>query len=116
MGLTRKLTAAIAVACALVIAPSALGSGRAAATATPGHVKANKNVEIRVTGLKAGEKVKASEVIPSSGQKRTLYPKQRASSTGVVIVTVRAQVKGRHVWTVKGRSSGRTAKTHYVVT
>ena len=82
------------VLCALAIAPVAVAGG-ASATATPTHVKVGKSVQLKVTGLKSGERVKATEVIPAAGdQKRTLFPKQRASSTGVIVMTVRAQIKG----------------------
>jgi hypothetical protein len=72
-------------------------------------------VELRVTGLKPGERVKAVELIADGGQKTTYYPKQRAGSTGLLVVTVKAQVRGRHTWTFTGRTSRRTAKTSYVV-
>jgi len=116
MRITNKFLAVLTVLCALAIAPIALGSGGASATATPSHVKAGKSVELKISGLKSGERIKATEVIPAAGdQKRTLFPKQRASSTGVIIVTIRAQIKGRHNWTFRGRQSGKTAKTYYVV-
>jgi hypothetical protein len=116
MGISNKFLVLLAVVCALAIAPVALGSGGAAATATPSHVKAGKLVELKITGLKAGERIRATEVIPAAGdQKRTLYPKQRASSGGVILVSVKAQVKGRHNWTFVGRQSHRKATTHYVV-
>src|SRR5690242_9227541 len=116
MKVSRNILALVIAVLALAIAPVAIGAGGAKATATPVHVKSGKSVELKITGLKAGEKIKAVEVIPSAGdQKRTLYPKQRASSGGVIIVTVKAQVKGRHNWTFTGRSSRRTAKTYYVV-
>jgi hypothetical protein len=100
--------------CALAIAPVAIGAG-ASATATPSHPKVGKQVELKVSGLKAGEKVKARELIADGGQTRTLFPKQRASTSGVIVVTVKAQVKGKHTWTFTGRTSRRTAKTFYVV-
>jgi hypothetical protein len=59
--------------------------------------------------------VKVSELIADGLQTRTLYPSQRASSAGVILVAVKAQVKGRHTWTFTGRTSHRTAKTRYVV-
>ncbi|HEX4720415.1 MAG TPA: hypothetical protein VH300_17990 [Thermoleophilaceae bacterium] len=109
-----KFLAVMAAVCALAVAPAALGAG-AAATATPNHVKSGKSVELKIAGLKAGEKVKASELIADGNQKRTLYPSQRASASGVILVTVKAQVKGKHAWTFTGRTSHRTAKTTYVV-
>jgi hypothetical protein len=110
----KKFLALAAIVCALAIAPVALGAG-ATATATPTHPKVGKSVELKVTGLKPGERVKASELIADGLQKRTLYPKQRASAGGVIIVTVKAQVKGKHTWTFTGRQSHRKAKTFYVV-
>ena len=116
MGISTKFLAVLAAVCALAIAPVALGVVGASATATPSHVKVNKNVQLKITGLKPGERIKATEVIPSAGdQKRTLYPRQKASPTGVIIVTVKAQLKGRHNWTFVGRTSHRKASTHYVV-
>jgi hypothetical protein len=115
MGISHKYLAVLATLFALVVAPVALGSGGAKATATPTSVKVGKSVELKVTGLKAGERVKAAELIVATGQKRTLYPRQRASSAGVIIVTLRAQIKGRHKWTFTGRQSRRTAVTNYTV-
>jgi hypothetical protein len=116
MGTRHKFLALLAAVCALAITPVAIGAVRASATATPSHVKAGKQVELRITGLKPGERIKATEVIPAAGdQKRTLYPKQRASSGGVILVAVKAQVKGRHNWSFLGRQSHRKASTHYVV-
>src|SRR4051794_24559458 len=110
MGFNYKFFAVIAVLCAVAVTPVALAAGGATATATPSHVKVGKAVELRVTGLKSGEKIKATEVIPAAGdQKRTLFPAKRVGSTGVIIVTVKAQVKGRHNWTFTGRQSHRTA-------
>jgi hypothetical protein len=112
--MSMKFPAVLAAVCGLAVAPAALGAG-AAATATPKHVKSGKNVDLKVTGLRAGEKVKAAEVIADGNQKRTLYPSQRASAGGVILVSVKAQVKGRHAWTFTGRTSHRTAATTYVV-
>ena len=114
MGISNKFLALAALVCALAIAPVALGAG-AAATATPSHPKAGKSVELKVTGLKPGERMKAHELIADGGQTRTLYPRQRASTGGVIIVTVKAQIKGKHTWTFTGRQSHRKAKTFYVV-
>jgi len=116
IGFTNKFFAVIAVLCATAIAPVALAASGATATATPSHVKAGKAVELRINGLKPNERIKATEVIPAAGdQKRTLFPRQRASTGGVIIVSVKAQVKGRHNWTFVGRQSHRKAATHYVV-
>lgn len=115
MSIRIKFLAPALAASAVAITPVAVASTGAHATATPSHVKAGKTVQLRVTDLKPAERIKARESIPSTGQKRTLYPKQRASSTGVVIVFVKAEVKGRHNWTFSGRSSHRSARTHYVV-
>lgn len=115
MSIKVKFLATAAAVAAVAVTPVAVAHTRAHATATPNHLKAGKTVQLRITGLKPAERIKAHESIPSTGQKRTLYPKQRASSTGVVIVFVRAQVKGRHNWTFAGRSSHRKARTHYVV-
>src|SRR4051795_3332382 len=116
MGFTNKLFAVIAVLCAMAIAPVALAASGATATATPNHPKVGKAVELRINGLKPNERIKATEVIPAAGdQKRTLFPRQRASSGGVIIVSVKAQGKGRHNWTFVGRQSHKKASTHYVV-
>lgn len=116
MRISHKILALAIVVLALATAPIAIGAGGAKATATPSRAKVGKSVELKITGLKPGEKIKAVEVIPSAGdQKRTLYPKQRASAGGVILVTVTAQVKGRHNWTFTGRTSHRKASTYYVV-
>jgi hypothetical protein len=112
MGISNKFVAGLAAICALAVAPVALGSG-VTITTTPSHAKVGKTVEMLVKGMKADEKVKAVEVSPN-GQKRTLYP--RAGHAGTMIVKVKAQLKGKHVWTFTGRTSHRSGKTHYVVT
>jgi hypothetical protein len=114
MGISKKFLAVAAAVCALAIVPIAIAAG-ATATATPSHPKAGKSVELKVNGLKPGERVKAHELIADGSQTRTLYPRQRASTGGVIIVTIKAEVKGRHTWTFTGRQSHRTAKTFYVV-
>jgi hypothetical protein len=114
MGISNKFLALVAFVCALAIAPVAMGAG-AAATATPKNPKVGKAVELKVTGLKPGERMKAHELIADGGQTRTLFPRQRASAGGVIIVTVKAQIKGRHTWTFTGRQSHRKAKTYYTV-
>lgn len=110
-----RVALGLAAASAIAVTPVALASGGASATATPSHVKAGKTVQLRVTGLRPSERIKARETIPSIMQARTIFPRQRASSTGVVLVYVKAQVKGKHVWTFTGRWSHRKASTHYVV-
>lgn len=112
--MSMKFLAVLAAVCALAVAPAALGAG-AAAIATPNHVKSGKTVQLKVTGLKAGEKVKATELIADGSQTRTLYPSQRVSGNGVIMVAVKAQVKGKHTWTFTGRTSHRTARASYVV-
>jgi hypothetical protein len=110
----KKFLALAMLVCALAVAPVAIAAGTAA-TATPTHPKVGTKVQLKVTGLKAGEKVKAHELIAAGGQTRTLFPSQRASAGGVIVVTVKAQVKGRHTWTFTGRTSHRKATTFYVV-
>jgi hypothetical protein len=115
MGISYKFLAAGAAVCAVATAPIALAAGAAAtATATPTHPKAGKPVELTIKGMNAGEKIKASELAPLA-QKRTLYPAKRVNATGVIVMTVTAEVKGKHVWTFTGRSSRRTAKASYTV-
>jgi hypothetical protein len=113
MLISYKCLAAGAALCALATAPIALAAG-ATATVTPSHPKAGKSVAMTVKGMKAGEKIKAAELAPL-GQKRTLYPGKRVNASGVIVVTVTAQVKGKHTWTFTGRSSHRSAKVSYVV-
>jgi hypothetical protein len=113
MGISKFLVVG-AAACALAATPVALAAGGATASATPTHPKEGKPVAMTVKGMKANEKLKAVEVAPF-GYKRTLYPRKRANATGTIIVTVTAQVKGKHTWTFTGRSSRRTAKASYVV-
>jgi hypothetical protein len=111
--ISNKFLAAGVAVCAVATAPIALAAG-ATATTTPTHPKAGKPVEMTVKGMKAGEKIKASELAPL-GQKRTLYPTKRVNASGVIVMTVTAQVKGKHTWTFTGRSSHRSAKASYVV-
>jgi hypothetical protein len=112
MPISNKFLALAATVCALAIAPIALGSGGATATSSPTHVKQGKNVKMTVKGMTPKERVKAVEVAPN-GQKRTLFPS--AGAGGSLIVTVKAQIKGKHVWTFTGRKSHHSAKTSYVV-
>jgi hypothetical protein len=113
MSLSNRFFAAGAATLALAAAPIALGATGVTVTTTPSHVKEGKSVQMLIKGMKPNEKVKSVEVAPN-GQKRTLYP--RAGQGGSLIVKVKAQIKGKHVWTFTGRNSHRTAKTHYVVT
>jgi hypothetical protein len=114
MKISNKFLALAVAVCALAIVPIAIAAG-ATASATPKNPKVGKSVELKVTGLKPGERMKAHELIADGGQTRTLFPRQRASSTGIIIVSVKAQIKGRHTWTFTGRQSHRKAKTYYIV-
>jgi hypothetical protein len=107
-----KFPAATLATLALAAAPVALGSGGATATATPTSAKVGKTIQLLVKGMKPNERVKAREVAPF-GQTRTLYP--RAGGSGNLLVKVKAQVKGKHTWYFRGRSSGRRAQTKYYV-
>ena len=111
MRIANKFPAAAAVL-ALAASPIALASGGATATATPTHVKEGKYVQMLVKGMKPNERVKAHEVAPF-GQTRNLYP--RAGAGGALLVKVKGQVKGKHVWTFTGRRSHRSATTRYYV-
>jgi hypothetical protein len=113
MGISNKIFAAGAATLALAVAPVALGASGVTITTTPSHVKEGKSVEMTIKGMRANEKVKSVELAPN-GQKRTLYP--RAGQGGSLIVKVKAQIKGKHVWTFTGRSSHKTGTTKYVVT
>jgi hypothetical protein len=116
MGISKKLKffALVVVVGALAITPIALAAGLTVKT-TPTHPKKGQMVKMTVSGLKPGEKVKAVLVLTASGQKNTYFPKQKASSGGAFINTVRAQVKGKNVWTYTGRTSHRHGSTSYVV-
>ena len=61
----------VPVVCALAIAPIAIAAG-ATATATPTHPKAGTKVQLKVSGLKPNERVRAHELIADGGQTRTL--------------------------------------------
>jgi hypothetical protein len=112
MVIPTKFLAAGAAICALAITPVAIGAGGVTVTTTPSHVKEGKSVEMLVRGMKPNERVKSVETAPN-GQKRTLYP--RAGKGGALIVKVKAQIKGKHIWAFTGRSSHRKGQTHYVV-
>lgn len=115
MGISKKFLALTVVAAALAIVPMALAAGLTVKT-TPARPKKGQMVEMKVSGLKPGEKVKAVLTLPDNGgQKATYYPRQRASSGGVFVNTVRAQVRGRNVWTYTGRTSRKTGRTSYTV-
>lgn len=116
MGSTnRKFFALLAVVCALALVPAALAAGLTIKT-TPAHPKKGQMVQMKVSGLKAGEKVKAVLTLPNAGgQKATYYPKQKASSGGVFVNTVKASVKGKNVWTYTGRTSHRKGSTSFTV-
>jgi hypothetical protein len=114
MAISYKFLALAALVLALAIAPVAVAASLTA-TATPKNPKVGKSVELKVSGLKPGERMKAHELIADGGQTRTLFPRQRASAGGVIVVTVKAQVKGKHTWTFTGRQSHRKGKTTYTV-
>jgi hypothetical protein len=114
MGISKKVLALFAAMCVLALVPAAFAAGLTIKT-TPTHPKKGQMVQMKVSGLKPGEKVKAVLTLPASGQKATYFPKQKASSTGVFINSVRAQVKGKNVWTYTGRTSHRKGSTSYVV-
>jgi hypothetical protein len=112
--MTKKFLALCAMACALALVPVALAAGLTITT-TPSHPKSGAKVQMKISGLKPNEKIKAVELIADGSQKTTYYPRQRSSAGGVFVNTVRAQVKGKHTWTYTGRTSRRTGKTSYVV-
>ena len=113
MGISNKFLALAAIVCALAIAPVAFAAGLTVKT-TPAHPKQRQMVEMKVSGLKPGERVKAVLTL-ASGQKATYFPKQRASSGGIFINTVRASVKGKNTWKYTGRQSRRTGSTSFTV-
>src|SRR4051812_21735591 len=111
---TKKFLALAVTVCALAVVSVAVAASLTITT-TPTRVKAGKNVQMKVSGLKPNEKVKAVELIADGGQKTAYFPRQRASSGGAFVNTVKAQIKGKHTWTYTGRTSRRTGKTSYVV-
>ena len=113
MPINVKFPAAAVVVLALAATPVALAGG-ATATTTPTLAKVGATVQMLVKGMKPAEKVKAKEVAPN-GQTRTIYPTRRVNASGVLLVTLKAQVKGKHTWTFTGRTSHRSAKTAYYV-
>src|SRR3954453_13890447 len=115
MGISNKLKffALVVVVGALAITPIALAAGLTVKT-TPTHPKKGQMVQMKVSGLKAGEKVKAVLTL-ASGQKAAYFPKQKASSGGVFINTVRATVKGKNPWSYTGGRSHKTGSTSYSV-
>ena len=109
-----KLKFPVAVVAALVLAVAvapAIASGLTIKT-TPTRAKVGSKVKMLVTGLKANERVKGVEKLPF-GQTRTTH--FRAGHSGGLLVTVTAQVKGKHVWTFTGQSSRRSGTTRYYV-
>lgn len=108
----KKILVAAALACALAVVPVALAAGLKITT-TPTHPKKGQTVKMTVTGFKPKEGVKVKEMIVTSGQTRTLFT--RAGASGGLINAVRAQEKGKHVWTYTGRKSHRSGSTFYVV-
>ena len=108
-----KLLALCLTLFAVAVTP-ALAAGLRIET-TPFRPKTGQTVDMLIRGLKPGERVKAREVIADGDQRRTLYPRRRANARGVLLVSVRAQIKGRHTWTFTGRQSRRTGRTVYFV-
>lgn len=103
---------AVVVALALAVCSVAYASGGATVTTTPTRASVGKTIQMLVKGMKPTERIKAVEKLPF-GQSRTLN--YRAGHTGALLLKVRAQVKGKHVWTFTGRSSHRVATTKYYV-
>lgn len=110
---TLKFPALAIVICALVIAPAAMAASLTITT-TPKRAKVGHYVEMLIHGLKPGERVKGREVLPNT-QVRTVYPRKRANGSGVLLVTVKAQIVGTHKWTFTGRQSHRRGSTSYIV-
>jgi hypothetical protein len=113
MPIKPKFLVVAVCALSLAISSVALASGLTIKT-TPTRAKVGKTVQMLVKGLKPGEKVKAKEFAPF-GQTRTLFPSKRANASGVVLVAVQAQIKGKHRWVFTGRTSHRTGSTAYYV-
>jgi hypothetical protein len=111
---TLKFPVLMAVLCALVTTPVAMAATSLKITTTPARAKVGHNVEMLIHGLKPGEKVKGREVLPNT-QVRTVYPTKRANASGVLMVTVKAQITGTHKWTFTGRTSHRKGATSYIV-
>lgn len=110
-----RVTALAAGLCVLAVtATSALAAALTIKT-TPTRPKSGQTVEMLIRGLKPGERVRAREVIADGEQTRTIYPRRRANASGVLLVAVRAQVRGKHTWTFRGRQSRRTGRTVYIV-
>src|ERR1043166_4279057 len=103
MQLTPKFLVAALLMLALAV-PVALASGGASASATPSRASVGKTIQILVKGMKPSERIKAVEKLPF-GQTRTL--RYRAGHTGALLLKIKAQVRGKHVWTFTGRSSHR---------
>lgn len=108
----KKFPVALITALVLAVAVApAIASGLTIKT-TPTRAKAGTKVKMLVTGLKANERVKGVEKLPF-GQTRTAH--FRAGHSGGLLVTVTAQVKGKHVWTFTGQTSHRSGTTKYYV-
>src|SRR3954466_13604461 len=109
MGISNKLKffALVVVVGALAITPIALAAGLTVKT-TPAHPKKGQMVQMKVSGLKAGEKVKAVLTLTASGQKAVYFPKEKASGGGVFINPARARVRGKNVGSYAGRRSHKT--------
>jgi len=109
-----KMKFPVALIAALVLAVAvapAIASGLTIKT-TPTRAKVGSKVKMLVTGLKANERVKGVEKLPF-GQTRTTH--FRAGHSGGLLVTVTAQIKGKHTWTFTGLSSHRSGTTRYYV-
>jgi hypothetical protein len=113
MQVKPKFVALLAFVCALTVTQLAIAAGGLKVVTTPAHPKKGQMVQMKVSGLKPNERVSATLKIPSSGQ--TNHYTAKAGSAGVLINAVRAQVKGRNVWTYTGKSSHKTISTSYVV-
>ena len=109
-----KFLAILTLVCGLVAAQVAFAAGLKV-TATPNKPKVRQKVEMKISGLKPGEKVKATLTLPATGQRNTYFPKQRASTGGVVINTVIAQQKGKNTWKYTGRQSHKTGSVTFTV-
>lgn len=110
---TLKFPVLAVVICALVITPVAMAASLTITT-KPTRAKVGHSVEMLIRGLKPGERVKGREVLPNT-QVRTVYPRKRANASGVLLVTVRAEIAGTHKWTFNGRQSHRKGSTSYIV-
>ena len=109
-----KLKFPVALVAALVLAVAvapAIASGLTIKT-TPTRAQAGAKIKMLVTGLKPNERVKAVEKLPFGQTRNASF---RAGHSGGLLVTVTAQVKGKHTWTFTGRTSHRSGTTRYYV-